>query len=202
MTSAAYAHVGLDSPNGGEAIAGGFTFPIDWSIPAGHDTLDWDLWYSTTSNSGPWIVIASNLPKGNIATGATHSFDWQVPNSDLSAVWIRVQQDNTGEDYDAISSASFAINAAEPGDFTGNGFANGDDLLIWENAFGTSAGAFFSDGDNDSDGDVDGFDFLGWQRNYSNGGGLAGAFSVPEPSSLLLFALAGAIAMLRRGNFP
>jgi hypothetical protein len=73
-------------------------------------------------------------------------------------------------------------------------------------------------GDFDSDGDVDGRDFLRWQRggspnplsagdlalwqnNYGNGGlgALATATSVPEPSALLLsFAGLGAIFVLKR----
>ncbi len=67
------------------------------------------------------------------------------------------------------------------------------------------------EGDFDADGDVDGRDFLAWQRNpsignlanwqanYGVGAGLiATGTAVPEPSSLLLAALAGSLFYLCR----
>jgi len=198
LPGSALAHVGLESPTGGESLAGGFSFSIDWAPLVQHNTEDWDLWYSTTSSSGPWIEIATDLPKGNTAAGSAHSYDWQVPNSDISNAWVRVRQDNGGQDYYDISSPSFNIAAAEQGDFTGNGFANSADLTLWKNGFGISSGAYFTDGDDDSDGDVDGLDFLAWQSNHSSGGGLQASFGVPEPSSLFLFSLGATMALLRR----
>lgn len=195
----ASAHVELDSPQGGESISGGFVFPIDWHVAIPHNTLDWDLWYSTTSATGPWIEIATDLPKGDITEGAPHSFDWQVPNSNMAAAWVRVRQDNGGQDYYDVSSNSFSISAAAMGDFTGNGVVNNFDMNIWEDGFGASAGAFFTDGDDDSDGDVDGLDFLRWQSNHLAGANpLAIAQIVPEPSSLLLLIVGTAIALFRR----
>jgi hypothetical protein len=58
-------------------------------------------------------------------------------------------------------------------------------------------------GDFDEDGDVDGRDFLLWQRNptignladwqsnYGEGGNLAAASAIPEPNSLLILAVLG-----------
>ena len=46
----AVAHVGLDSPNGGETLTAGSTFQIEWNPTAPHDTINWDLWYSTQGN--------------------------------------------------------------------------------------------------------------------------------------------------------
>lgn len=193
------AHVELDSPVGGESLSGGFVFPIDWHVAIQHNTEDWDLWYSTVGDSGPWVEIVSNLPKGDTTPGAEHSYDWHVPNSDMSTAWVRVRQDNGGEDYYDVSGMSFGVAAAEQGDFTGNGVTNDADLSLWEGGFGTSSGAFFPDGDDDSDSDVDGIDFLRWQGNYSSGGSfLSLAVGVPEPSALLLLLLGSATALLRR----
>jgi hypothetical protein len=195
----AYSHVILDSPVGGESLDGGFTFSIDWHVHIMHNTQDWDLWYTTVDPSlNDWTVIVSDLPKGNITAGAAHTFDWHVPNSDITAAWVRVRQDNSGTDYEDVSGASFSIAAAEMGDFSGNGVVNGVDLQIWEGGFGTSSGAFFTDGDDDSDGDVDGGDFLRWQRNALNSSPLSFTVGVPEPASLLLLALGGATALFRR----
>lgn len=49
----------------------------------------------------------------------------------------------------------------KPGDLDGDGNVNGDDLAIWQEAYGTSVA-----GDADGDGDTDGRDFLIIQRNF------------------------------------
>ena len=148
--------------------------------------------------TGPWIEIAADLPKGDTSGGALHSFDWQVPNTDISNAWVRVRQDNGGQDYYDVSSISFNINAAEQGDFTGNGIANEADLELWESGFGTSIGALFTAGDDDSDGDVDGIDYLNWQSSFSNSSGFQASFIVPEPTSLFLFAMGAAALVFRQ----
>ena len=48
------AHVELDSPNGGQSLVAGSTVTIEWHAAVEHDTIDWDLWYSTASETGPW----------------------------------------------------------------------------------------------------------------------------------------------------
>lgn len=195
---AAEAHVGLDSPNGGESLTGGSLATIEWHVEIRHNTLDWDLWYSGESSDGPWEEIAVDLPAGNIDDGAPHSFDWTVPNVDLSSAWVRVRQDNAGEDYYDVSDASFSIAAMlGGGDFTGDGSVDAADLMAWENGYG-SASATPRDGDADLDADVDGADFLTWQ-NEVNASILSVADAqvqvVPEPSATLLLVL-GMLIML------
>ena len=65
----AHGHVNLQAPNGGEDLEIGSTFVIRWSILIAHDLQNWDLWYSTTSASGPWTTIVMNLPAGSGAVG-------------------------------------------------------------------------------------------------------------------------------------
>jgi hypothetical protein len=91
-------------------------------------------------------------------------------------------------------------------DFNSSGSVDADDLVNWSAGFGMTGNAVLSDGDADFDLDVDGIDFLTWQRqlgnttsinvNYINGvndysGVYTNANGVPEPSSL---GLAGIVA--------
>ena len=77
-------------------------------------------------------------------------------------------------------------------DFTGDNMVDTADLAAWDAGFGTSAGANFSQGDADRDGDVDGADFLYWQREVSPSGTTLA--SVPEPATGLL-ALLGMVVV-------
>ncbi len=193
-----HAHVVLNSPIGGESLDGGFTFPIQWQPVVQHGTIDWDLWYSTDGPTGPWIEIAADIPVGDPTAGALHNYDWDVPNVDIADAWVRVRQDNSGQDYYSVSTFSFLVEAALSGDFTGNKIVDGDDLLVWENGFGANSGALFTNGDGDSDGDVDGADYLLWQRNYANQSAASVFAPVPEPHSLLLLLFGAAGLMICR----
>ena len=76
-------------------------------------------------------------------------------------------------------------------DFNEDGNVDATDLAAhWEVGFGTSSGALRSNGDADSDGDVDGADFLIWQRQLGTSPALAATAAVPEPSSLVLVGIA------------
>lgn len=69
----------------------------------------------------------------------------------------------------------------QPGDFDANGQINGGDLQAWTNRFGA---------------DLDGEDFLEWQRGFTGGGATT---PVPEPASVLVAVLGTAMAFgLRR----
>jgi hypothetical protein len=58
----------------------------------------------------------------------------------------------------------FALSA----DFSGNNVVDADDLAIWQANYGTVNTATQSQGDADDDFDVDGRDFLAWQRQFGN----------------------------------
>jgi hypothetical protein len=104
------AHVGLDYPNGGEVFREGDTVTIQWHVIIQHDTIDWDLWYSTTSSSGPWTTIAMDLPVGDPSPGSIHTYDWTIPPEAVgNDVWVRVRQDNSGVDYLDVSNDSFTV---------------------------------------------------------------------------------------------
>ena len=78
-------------------------------------------------------------------------------------------------------------------DFDGINGVNGADLTSWRTGFG--AGATHAAGDADYDQDVDGADFLIWQRQLGSAGG--GPSNVPEPSALWLACLVS-LALKRR----
>ena len=84
--TAAHAHVMLDNPNGGEELEVGSTFTITWHILISHNLQNWDLWYSTTGNTGPWTTIAMNLPAGSGAVGSVHTYDWSSPTSSTTSL--------------------------------------------------------------------------------------------------------------------
>ena len=108
LTGSAHAHVTLTSPNGGEALEPGSTVTIQWKIQISHNLQNWDLWYSTTG-SGPWTPIATNLAPGSSAAGSVHSFDWVVPATASNTVKVRVRMDNSGADYFDVSNNVFSI---------------------------------------------------------------------------------------------
>jgi hypothetical protein len=75
------------------------------------------------------------------------------------------------------------------GDFNGDNAVNGEDLTRWRTGFGMAGQTDDSNGDADEDGDVDGGDFLIWQRQLGPTGALATASAIPEPSGAALSLL-------------
>jgi hypothetical protein len=92
----------------------------------------------------------------------------------------------------------FLYTPASTADFNGDGLVNAADLASWKLGFGTSPGAAIAQGDADHDGDVDGGDFLQWQRQITPSGAVAAA---PEPAaqSMLLSAVVAMCLRLKRG---
>jgi hypothetical protein len=129
-SSQAYSHTTLFAPNGGEQLISGDTFSILWEISISHALQNWDLWYSSQSQSGPWIDIATDIPPGDPSVGSLHSFDWTVPNLNATNAWVRVRMDNAGQDYFDVSDAPFSIAPSNPllCDFTGDGICDISDL--------------------------------------------------------------------------
>ncbi len=83
-----------------------------------------------------------------------------------------------------------------PADFNDDAFVNGDDLIMWKQAFAATSAA-----DADGDGDSDGLDFLIWQRQRG-ASAIAAAAGVPEPGGgvLCAVAVAAVAARLRRST--
>jgi len=79
-----------------------------------------------------------------------------------------------------------------PGDTDGDGDVDLDDLFAVRNNFGTTSGATLADGDTDGDGDVDLDDLFAVRNNFGTG------LVVPEPATIGLLALGGALLIRRR----
>jgi hypothetical protein len=109
----------------------------------------------------------------------------------LSELLDRMQGVQSGSEFfAALASVSGALDEVfVDGDVTGDGIADGTDLVYWKNGYGSLTGGIVTNGDMDGDGDADGADFLRWQRGYSGGNPLAEAQAVPEPwSAVILFS--------------
>jgi hypothetical protein len=198
----ASAHVVLVAPNGGEALTGGATSQIRWQ-PAVmvHDTLNFDLWYSTVSASTDWISIVENLPPGDLTVGSNHSYAWTVPNISDSSVWVRVRQENDmDDDYFGFSAASFSITAAGlTGDYNDDDVVDGADYTVWRNAFGGPGGGLAADGNMNNQ--IDTGDYTVWRRHYGDSidnGTATGAISAPEPGGIVLLLLLAGVRLRRR----
>ena len=136
LGTAAYGHVLLLDPNGGEVLQVGSTFTVKWQVTGGnYNPLNWDLWYSTAGAGGPWLELAYNLPAGSGANGSIHTYDWTVSPVVDDSVWVRVRMDNAFGDFLDVSNGSFSI-VPKPGDLDQNGFVGVNDLLILLGAWG------------------------------------------------------------------
>ena len=92
-----------------------------------------------------------------------------------------------------------AARAVYEADFNENGQVGAQDLTRWQDDFGTLAGATHGQGDADGDADVDGADFLTWQRQLgSSTSAIAASTGVPEPATCWMLALAGMFLGTRR----
>ena len=124
----AYGDVRLIAPNGGERLDVGSIFTIKWTIVTRRNQDDWDLWYSTTGRSGPWISIVQNLPAGDPSVGSVHTYDWVIPNAVSDRVRVRVRMCRYGTDYYDLSDGNFRIQESVPGDLNCDGAVDALDI--------------------------------------------------------------------------
>lgn len=105
---------------------------------------------------------------------------------ELTIVW----PDGTVQQLLDISVDQY-LTVVTPGDFLRDGVVDAADLALWVSEYGLSGGS-----DANLDGQVNGYDFLAWQRQLGNGqpGGVA-AVSVPEPSSGSLLGIFGLLIL-------
>lgn len=109
LATSAAAHTQLDGPNGGEVLYAGSTVTIEWQVTIEHQLIDWNLDYSTSGPSGPWIPIATGLPAGDPTAGVPHYYDWVVPDTPSGQVRVRVEMNNVNVDYLDESDADLTI---------------------------------------------------------------------------------------------
>ena len=109
LSSSSWAHVDLDAPNGGVTLKCGSHYTVEWHVRIAHSLLNWDLWYSVTGSSGPWIPIVMDLPAGDGSVGVPHTYDWLIPDDVSNDVYVRVRMDNSGGPYFDVSNTANSI---------------------------------------------------------------------------------------------
>lgn len=94
----------------------------------------------------------------------------------------------------ARSYLQAALTAPVPGDFNADGATDAADLARWSAGFGMTTSATLAQGDADRDRDVDGADFLVWQRHVGAGApAVAANAAIPEPATLSLCLIGSAL---------
>jgi hypothetical protein len=95
--------VTLIQPKFGGSLSIGTTYPVKW-ISDGITNL-YDIAYSTTGNTGPWVNIVLGYNSG------TSTYNWSVPNTSSSNCFLRIR-DNTSSCKEDISILPFTIIAS------------------------------------------------------------------------------------------
>ena len=149
FSSTTFGHVFLMAPTGDDVLDVGSTYEITWQITISHDTINWDLYYTTASQTGPWEPIALDIPVGDNSPKSIHTYNWVVPDMQSDTVWVRVVMDNTSGDYDDTNDLPFSIVAptACEGDINTDGDVGVTDLLAVIDAWGQQKSAADVNGD-------------------------------------------------------
>ena len=101
--------------------------------------------------------------------------------------------------YVAVDNLTLEV-ASKQADFNLDNVVDGTDLGIWQQHYGSVFQGDVTTGDADNDGDVDGRDFLAWQRNVTPSHPLT--MTVPEPrSAWLLFGWILHTLIFRKSTF-
>jgi len=153
----------------------------------------------TVPNDGVWRSYTFSIAEADL-TAVLTSATYNSLLSDVRQVMLRYDELADGPDYqgafvpgvgilgiDNIQLAETPL-SSPPGDFDGDGDVDGDDLtqppLGWTNRFGA---------------DLEGADFLVWQRNFGTPAFTTeSSSSVPEPTAFALAAGATVLGILRR----
>jgi len=95
-------------PSGGERLAGGSSFLIQWSNPGGDALNHFDIEYSINGGAN-WTSVITGL------SPATVSYSWTIPNANSETAYIRVNAQDSGDStlLNATSNV-FAIDSTNP----------------------------------------------------------------------------------------
>ena len=172
---------GIAVDGSGNVVVTGATWSAGW-VSGGWDTSRTGGGYVVTlSESGDhvWSSYLESVGEGVAADGSGNGFvvgrASSSPSGLISGGW---QETPSGGFRDGFV-AKFSISDSLPGD-----------LATWQNSYGMMTGGQSEDGDADSDGDVDGFDFLAWQRGSSSVSTVATSSSVSANSAATVASVA------------
>lgn len=170
-------------------------------------TENWSVLPNVRAEESTFTIT---LPPNSIETLST-SLAGIVPgdfdeNGDVDAVDLTTWEGGFGLTIDAMhtdgdANGDLAVDGSDlllwqrdygvpidvNGDFDGVAGVGAADLAIWQAGYGMLGTASTPQGDANGDHDVDGSDFLLWQRNFSDSGlnDIAGN-TVPEPASIVI----------------
>jgi hypothetical protein len=181
-----FATAGFDALTGG--VAPDYTLPANFFNPnALNISIIWAHGTDTAAFAGAALPKdgVNSLRDANTTPGGPDSFV-TGPNSPTNF---------------AGASGSVRVGGAPAlaGDFDGNGTVAAADLANWKAGFGRLSAAEPVHGDADDDDDVDGNDFVIWQRQLGASQSEPLVVAVPEPSAGVLLASA-AWGLLLRGH--
>ena len=154
--------------------------------------FDWGTWYVNATDQANVVnigspgdfSIATPGPTGEYHSGEASPFHGEWSFTPL--VGSQVSMTSFSQVLLAKCDQPGICNSA---DFSVDGQVGVDDLALWQSGFGTSPNATHAEGDTNGDQDVDGADFLQWQREASVSSASTGlASTVPEPSAFALMA--------------
>jgi hypothetical protein len=124
------------------------------------------------------VVVTTGLHAGGVL--GTHTFEGLIN-------WL-------------VSEDARAVRLRDDADFDEDGDVDQADLATWQNGYGITVATDHHQGDADGDQNVNGKDFLIWQRQFTdNLSNLSLLTSVPEPSTGIL--VIGLLSMISGSRF-
>jgi peptidyl-prolyl cis-trans isomerase A (cyclophilin A) len=181
------------------AKSGPDTVTSQWFINQGNNSFLDNPARSDGGFSAFGMVLGSGMTVvdaiGDLPVPADFGFGISSPFNDLPLRNFSGSSINDVRVANTVTVNSVKVLNLSAGDFDRNGVVNQADLAILKTNYGMTSGAFFDKGDANMDGDVDGGDFLLWQRSV--GMTTTPISSVPEPATGMLAVLA-ALGLARR----
>jgi hypothetical protein len=150
---------------GGAFIGLGLTFPYYVSGPPVGTQMEWSIPLS--------LAIGPTAPGTPVFTGTTFG--------------LMVWNDQGGGDVTEVITYTLAAAPVVAGDYNSDGLVDAADYTVWRDSENDLGPDLPADGNGDQE--VNGADYTIWADNYGAPGSPA-AVGVPEPSTLLLAAMA------------
>ena len=97
LTTGIYAHVEITYPTVPTTYSPGEQIEIQWRAVIPHNTLNYDLYFSANDGT-TWEIIKFDI------AAETLKYTWTVPDVPTMGAKIKIIQDNSDFDYEAIST--------------------------------------------------------------------------------------------------
>jgi serralysin len=152
-----------------------------------------DLTLSIYGTNGTTLLGTANSAAAGLAESLANI---SLPSA--GQYYVRVSGSTASVQLYQLQLSVESAVVTQPGDFDGDGDADGNDLLQWQRNFGKSGAELAGDGNND--GVVNGLDLTIWKSNFgeSLSSVAAVAATVPEPAAATLFLLGAAMPFRRK----